>query len=417
MTTWRLDPEVEPESVGMDSAKLDELARRFEEAIAAGELLSGAQMAVYKNGKRVLDVGGGIARKRTGVPVRPDTMFVIFSSTKGMAALAMLMLYERMKFHYDEPVVKYWPSFASQVPDKKMVTIRHIMSHRGGFPNGPSWLTARYWPDREAIRRAMEEVPLAWTPGEKNGYHAMNFGHMVNELIERIDGRDCGRFLAEEVFAPLGVKDFYVGLPEDEALEARVAWVERPEGGMTAAQLTGVTSTDSRPEGGEQPPIVAAGQRLTAEPDAAHADTPELSDPFNRPAVWRAVLPAAGGIATARDLAKVYAALALGGELDGVRLVKKESLDHATTPTTRQGEIDQTIRMPMRWGTGWHMGGYGRGGSLRTFGHGGMGGQVGFADPDTGLAFAFCTTGQLKPAEYTLWRGELQSLAFEAIKR
>ncbi len=409
MATWRLDPEVEPESVGVDSKKLDEMARSFAAACDAGELFGGAQMAVYRKGRKVLDVGGGIARRRTNLPVTPDTMFVIFSSTKGLAALAMLILYERMKFHYDEPVVKYWPEFASKVPEKASITIRQIMGHRGGFPNGPEWLTARFWPDREAIRQALIEVPLAWTPGEKNGYHAMNFGHMVNELIERIDGRDCGRFLAGEVFAPLGLKDLYVGLPDDEALEERVAWVEQGQQPLTAAQATGVAASGAQAEG-------AAAGRRTAVIDEAHAATPELSQPFNRPVIHRAVLPAGGGIGTARDLARVYAALALGGELDGLKLVSKEGLRHCTTPTTRPGEIDQTIRMPMRWGTGWHMGSTAAGSSIRTFGHGGAGGQMGMADPDRGLAFGFTTTGQLKALEYQAWMGELQSTAFASCR-
>jgi CubicO group peptidase (beta-lactamase class C family) len=407
MTTWRLDPEVDPASVGVDPAKLDEMVARFDAEIAKGELCGGAQMAMYRRGKKVLDVGGGIARRRTGMAVEPDTMFVLFSSTKGLAALAMLMLYERLKFHYDEPVVKYWPEFASQVPQKASITIRQVMGHRGGFPTGPSWLTARYWPDREAIRRAMIEVPLAWTPGEKNGYHAMNFGHVVNELIERIDGRDCGRFLAEEVSAPLGAGDLYLGLPADEALEERVAWVENARQPLTAGEATGVA-------GGGAGPNITGGAPLTAPPSDAHAETPELSEPFNRVPIWRSVLPAASAIGTARDLAKVYAALALGGEMDGVKLVSDEGLRHCTTPTTRQGEVDQTIRLPMRWGTGWHMGGYGKGSTLRTFGHGGRGGQVGFADPDRQMAFGFATTGQLKAAEYTQWRVELQSMAFSA---
>jgi CubicO group peptidase (beta-lactamase class C family) len=415
VNTWRLDPEVEPEAVGMDGVTLDEIASRLFAAIDAGKLFGGAQIAVYRNGKRVLDAGGGIARRRTNACVNPDTMFVIFSSTKGLAALAMLMLYERTKFHYDEPVVKYWPTFDSQVPAKKMITIRQVMGHRGGFPGGPAWLTARYWNDRDAIRRAMEEVPLVWTPGEKNGYHAMNFGHAVNELIERIDGRDCGRFLAEEVFAPLGLGDIYLGLPEDQSLEERVAWVEGSQMGLTPAQATGITSTEV-PSAQTAASVVGQPPQPLRRGEETDQETPELSNPFNRPAIWRAVLPAAGGIGTARDLGRVYAALALGGRLEDVQLVAKESLDHATTSTNRRGEVDQTIRLPMRWGTGWHMGGYGTASTLRTFGHAGMGGQVGFADPDKGLAFAFCTTGHLKPADYYLWRQELQSLAFAAIR-
>jgi CubicO group peptidase (beta-lactamase class C family) len=407
MGIWRLDPEVDPGTVGVDLRKLDKLCGRFEEAVDAGELFHGACVALYRDGKRVLDIGGGTARVRTGLPVAHDTMFVIFSATKGLAALAMLMLYERGKFHYDEPVTKYWPSFASAVPEKRSVTIRHIMGHRAGFPIGPDWLTARYWGDREAIRRAMEEIPLSWTPGEKNAYHPMNFGHMLNELMLRIDGRDCGRFLADEVFSPLGLTDIYLGLPDDEKLEARVAWCYNELRDLRAGRVTGVVS-------GEAPAEAPAFTfELSQAADDRRGEVRERAHPFNRPETHRAVLPASGGISTARDLARVYAALALGGELDGVKLVRKESLDHATTPTNRPDEIDGTVQFRVRWGTGWHMGLYGRGSTLRTFGHAGAGGQVAFADPDTGIAFAFLTNGELKP-EFILWRMKLQSLAFEA---
>jgi len=408
MKIWRMDPEVDPGRVGVDGAKLDQLAQRFEQAVEAGELFSGACVAVYRDGKRVLDIGGGLARTRTGVAVAPDTLFVMFSSTKGLAALAMLMLYERGRFHYDEPVCKYWPSFARVVPEKRCITIRHIMGHRAGFPTEPEWLSARHWGDREALRRAMEEIPLAWTPGERNAYHATNFGHMLNELIERIDGRDCGRFLADEVFAPLGLRDIYVGLPDDAKLEERVAWCYNELGDLSAARAIGALNEDT-------PDL--PGRRSEPGPGELerYAQTPELAHPFNRPRIHRAVLPASGGISTARDLAHVYAVLALGGELDDLKLVRRDSLAHATTPTNRHDEIDGTVGFPLRWGTGWNMGHYGRGSTLRTFGHGGAGGQVAFADPDRRLAFAFLTNGELKP-EFILWRIKLQSLAFEACR-
>lgn len=410
--TWRLEPDADPASVGVDPAGLDRMAASFEQAVTEGALFGGAQVAVYVKGKRVLDMGGGVARRRTETEVAPDTMFVIFSCTKSLAALAMLMLYERGRFHYDEPVVTYWPSFADEVPEKRSVTIRQVMGHRGGFPAGPSWLTARYWPDRDAIRRAMEEVPLAWMPGKRNGYHAMNFGHVVNELVERIDGRDLGRFLAEEVTGPLGLGDLYVGLPDDPRLEERVAWIERSMGVSSPSAATGVTAgRGSASTGAGAPPRQTA---RTREPETRHAETPELSNPFNRPEIHRSVLPAAGGIATARDLARLHAALALGGTLDGVELVSPEGLRHCTTPTNRPGDVDETLRMPVRWGTGWHMGGMGQGSTVHTFGHGGMGGQVAFADPGRELAFAFTTTGQLQDTDFLTWRLGLQSGAFAA---
>lgn len=409
MTVWRSEPEAAPESVGVDSAVLDRLVAEFEKTLEKGELFHGAQLAVYRRGVRVLEAGGGLARVRTRVPVTPETLFVIFSSTKGLAGLAMLMLYERGAFHYDEPVVKYWPEFASVVPEKRQVTIRHVMSHRAGFPLGPRWLDVDHWGDRQAIRRAMIEIPLRGTPGEKNAYHAMNYGHMVNELVERIDGRDCGRFLREEVFEPLALPDIYLGLPDDPALEARVAWCYH-EIVLNAARATGVAGPEA---------ATAAAPADAPELTTKHAvppqyrDTPELAHDFNRPETHRAVLPAGGGIAAARDLAAVYAVLAQGGSGRGVSLVSADGLAQVTAPTNRRSDIDGTIGFPLRWGLGFHMGAHGRGSTLRTFGHGGAGGQIAFADPDRELAFAFVTNGELSP-DFVIWRYRLQGMAFEA---
>ncbi len=419
MSIWRRDPEVSPGAVGVDAALLDRMVEEFESTLEKGRLFHGAQMAVYRAGKRVLDVGGGLARVRTQQPVRPESLFVLFSASKGLAGLAMLMLYERRKFHYDEPVSKYWPEFTRVVPGKAAVTIRHVMSHRAGFPLGPRWLDAELWGDRAEIRRAMEEVRLRFTPGERNAYHAMNYGHMVNELIRRIDGRDCGAFLREEVFGPLGLRDLHLGLPDDAALEARVAWCYNEidlSPGRAAARATGVVSGEleqARAEGEAEERLDPTPQRR--EPPARYADIPEMWHEFNWPETHRAVLPAAGGIGTACELGALYAFLAQGGARGELALVSREGLAYATTPTNREGEIDGTIGFPLRWGLGFHMGMHGRGSTLRSFGHAGAGGQIGFADPDRELAFAFTTNGELSP-EFPLWRYRLQSRAFEACR-
>ena len=407
---WRSVPEAPPETVGVDPAVLDEIVAEFEKTLEKGELFHGAQLAVYRRGVRVLEAGGGLARVRTRVPVTPETLFVIFSSTKGLAGLAMLMLYERGAFHYDEPVVKYWPEFASVVPEKAAVTIRHVMSHRAGFPLGPRWLTAEHWGDRDAIRRAMIEIPLRFIPGEKNAYHAMNQGHMLNELVCRIDGRDMGAFLRDEVFAPLGLRDAFVGLPDDPALEERVAWCYH-EIVLDQARATGVAGPEAAEAIGTDADAPELATRRDVPPE--YADTPELAHDWNRPETHRAVLPAGGGIATARDLACVYAVLAQGGSGRGVDLVSADGLAQVTTPTNRAKDLDGTIGFPMRWGLGFHVGTHGRGSTLRTFGHGGAGGQIGFADPDRELAFAFVTNGELSP-DFVLWRYRLQGKAFEA---
>jgi CubicO group peptidase (beta-lactamase class C family) len=411
MHFWRSEPEADPDALDMDADVLDALAGELRATLAKGELFHGAQVAVFRHGRCVLFAGGGLARVRTELRVDPDTLFVLFSTTKGLAGLAMAMLYERNAFHYDEPVTKYWPGFASVVPEKAGITIRHVLSHRAGFPLGPRSLTPELWGDREAIRRAMEEVPLRFVPGERNAYHAMNFGHVVNELITRIDGRDCGEFLREEVFTPLGLTDLYVGLPDDAALEARLAWCYH-EVDLSPSQMARATGVVA---GEASIASAAPAPKPRRAPPERYADVPEMWHEFNWPETHRAVLPAAGGIGTARDVAAVYAVLAQGGRRGELSLVTRDTLAQATTPTNREGEIDGTIRFPIRWGLGFHMGMHGKGSTLRTFGHAGAGGQTGFADPDRELAFAFVTNGELAP-EFQLWRYRLQSLAFEACR-
>jgi len=325
---WRAEPDCEPSSVGMDGRALDEIAERVHLAASEGLLFSGAQVAVFREGRRVLDAGGGLARPRLDIPVAPDTMFVIFSSTKALTALAI-----------------------------------HMLRERGAVA--------------------------------------------LDELCRRVDprGRDLGAFLHDEVFAPLQLADAYLGLPDDEHLEERVAWAEDPLVGPAgdAASVAAYAPT-------------AVGER--------HRDTPELSIPWNRPAVHRLVEAAAGAIATARDHGRIYAALSMGGELGGIRVLDTGTLEEAITPSGRGGEIDRTLDRAARWGLGWEVGlaaeavrASGAGAAAveraaaRTFGHLGRGGQVGWADLDRRLAFAFHTTGSLRVDEYREWLRDLQALA------
>ena len=407
---WRAEPECEPSSVGMDGGALDQMAERLHLAASEGLLFSGAQVAVFRDGRRVLDAGGGLARPRLDVPVAPDTMFVIFSSTKALTALAIHMLRERGALALDDRLSGVIPAFAAAGKDR--VTVRHVLGHRGGFPQEPAWFTARWWGDRDAVLRALGEAELRWQPGEANGYHALTYGWALAELCLRADpeGRDLGSFLRDEVFAPLRLTDVYLGLPADDRLEGRVAWAEDPLV-APAGDAAGVAAYAP----------TAVGDR--------HRDTPELSIPWNRPAVHRLIEAAAGAIATARDHGRIYAALSLGGALDGVRLLDTGTLDEAITPSGSPGEVDRTLDRAVRWGLGWEVGlateavqtaGAGeeavRRASSRTFGHLGRGGQVAWADLDRRLAFAFHTTGSLRVDEYRDWLRELQALAIRACR-
>ncbi|MGE0684950.1 MAG: serine hydrolase domain-containing protein [Candidatus Binatia bacterium] len=409
MFFYQLDPEIAPREVGMNEAALTKLVDMFRSEVEAKKLFWGAQLALYRRGKKVLDIGGGFARASDQKPVTPETMFVLYSSTKGLAALAMHILYDRGLFKYDDPVARYWPEFARH--GKEKATIAHMLGHRVGITIGPEWLTSQLWGDRQKCAQAMEELMPRWTPGEANGYHPLNYGFMLNELMFRLDGRDCGQFLREEVFAPLGLKSVFVGLPESE--ESRVACVyESPaddESIMQMAKLMGFTPDTE----------YFAFQRsinFEEEVDKTSLPFPEWKNIFNRPEVHRIVLPAGGGIACARDMAKVYSMLAQGALWGGKRYLQSDTLERSITPTNQIGDIDRSLRIPIVYGLGWMLGHIAQGATLRTFGHPGKGGQICLADLDKELSIAFLNTGQKDYAGFFQFSTALVALALEACR-
>src|SRR5947207_2789918 len=201
---------VEPVAVGMDPGVLAEVERLFDEQIEHGQH-PGAALAVYRHGRLVLSRTGGVADVESGRPVGADTMFVLFSSTKPLASVAVLQQIDRGKAELDDPVAKHWPEFAQN--GKGGVTIRHILTHRGGFPQTPPELTWEKWRDWDAVVRAMEGARPQFEPGTVSAYHALNHGWVCAELVRRIDGRDFPTYLRDEITGPLGMVDTYVGLP------------------------------------------------------------------------------------------------------------------------------------------------------------------------------------------------------------
>ena len=407
MAFYQLDTEIAPREAGMDGDVLKKLTDKFRAEVESRNLFWGAQLALYRRGKRVLDIGGGFARASNQKPVTPETMFVLYSSTKGLAALAMHMLHDRGLFNYDDLVARYWPEFAHN--GKEHATMAHVLGHRVGITTGPEWLTYKLWGDRQKCAQAMEELTPRWTPGEANGYHPLNYGFMINELILRLDGRDSGQFLRDEVFTPLGLNSVFVGLPETE--EERVACVYESPGDDDSlthmAKLMGFTPDAE---------YVAFQRSLNFEEkvDKATAPFPEWENIFNRPEVHRIVLPAGGGIACARDMAKVYAMISLGASWEGKQYLSPETLQQSITPTNKQGDIDRSLRIPIIYGLGWMLGHIAQGATLRTFGHPGKGGQICLADLDRELSIAFLNTGQKDYAGFFQFSTELVALALES---
>ena len=350
---WNENPSpmvVAPDTVQMDPQALQRVEQLFHQQLEQG-LHPGAALAVYRHGQLVLDVFGGLADRVAFKPVNRGTMFILYSSTKPLAAVCLHILWERGRLAWDDPVAMHWPQFAAN--GKDAVTIRHVLTHQSGFPETPGSLTWNKWRDWDFVVRAMENLVPEYQPGEVMAYHPRNFGWIIGELVHRIDGRPFNQFLREEITAPLGMNDAFVGLPPE--LEWRVSRVHAME----------------------------------------DCDRPVSIPAYNQPEVHQAVHPAGGGITTARDLARFYAMLAGEGSLDGVQLLTPETVAEVTAPQVEG--IDLSLAQFKRRSLGLVLDdprmGVAEDSGINCFGHGGQATSVGWADPKLGLGVAYITNG------------------------
>jgi len=330
----------------------------------------GAAVCVYLDGARLVDCWGGHADAGRTRAWTADTIVSVASTTKGMVALCAHMLAERGKLDLDAPVARYWPEFAQA--DKQDIPVRWLLSHRAGLPAIRQTLPAEALFDWSAMTGALAESRPWWTPGSQHGYHAITYGHLVGEVIRRVDGRTVGAFLRDEVTGPLRA-DFFIGVPEE--IDGRAAVVLPPP----------------------PPAEPTIWDTILADPDSVSGRTflnpPRTVDLVNTRA-WRAAeIPAANGHTSARGVARVYAALARGGELDSVRLLAPATIDRAIV--AQSSGRDAVLTLPTRFATGFMLalpgGLFECGPGRRTFGHPGRGGSIGFADPDARLGFGYVT--------------------------
>jgi CubicO group peptidase (beta-lactamase class C family) len=335
-------------------------------------LFPGAALAIYWRGRLVLDLVGGYADAQRGEPVDRDTLFPLFSGTKPFAAVALWQQIERDRVGLDEPVAAYWPAFGQN--GKSDVLVRHILSHRGGFPTTPPALSRDRWGDWDAAMAAVAAMPLEHAPGTGSAYHFLTQHWVCAEIVRRLDGRAYRDYLDAEVTRPLGLADTFVGIPVE--LDYRVAKLHATDG-------TDVWGRD-----------VLRG----------NDDAP----------VHRMVVPGASGVSTARDMARFYAAIAAGGALDGTRILRMETVERMLAIEV-DGEIDRTFDIPIRRGLGFELGGLddprrhwpGAACSERTFWHGGFGSSVCWGDPDLELSMAFLTNGVRRDAAGAVARRDL----------
>jgi len=336
----------------------------------------GAAVAVYVGGQKVVDLWGGLRDRSGPAPGwTHDTLVNVYSSTKGLAALCVQQLIERGALDPEAPVARYWPEFAHA--SKAELRLDTLLSHRGGVAAITRRLPHQALYNQELMASALAEQAPHWAPGTQHGYHAQTFGFLLAEIVRRVTGQSLGQYLREQIAGPLAA-EAYIGLPEP--LDERVAKVTR--------QL------------GEQPPadevdLLAVWKR---EPDSLTALA------FNNPApqpgavntrTYRgAELPSSNGHASALGLARIYAA-ASGSpprELPGAHKVFGPGCPARSAQEHAFGD-DLVLRVRTRFGPGFMLSQEQGSGSFgpnpRSFGHPGMGGSFGFADPDAGVGFGY----------------------------
>lgn len=317
----------------------------------------GIQIAAYLKGELVLDLAVGIADLRSGSSVRSETLFPVFSVSKGLTATIIHHIVHKKNLDYDARIAEAWPDFAGG--GKGNITLRQILNHTAGLhlmPHVPSVDDLCHW---EKMIWAMESLTPAWAPGTRMEYQPLTWGWILGEWAHRVDGRTFPELFHDIITKPLGLRHFFLGTPKNRDFE--IAYLEQPAQSITTENLTTPQTM----------PVWLA-------------PTHEL---FNQTQVQEACIPAANGVANARSIAKFYASLLPGG-VEGIEMLDPERIMQATQ-SSGKSHLPQK-NMEEKFALGYHIGqGLSIHGGERSFGHGGQGGSVGFADPARSLAVGF----------------------------
>jgi len=350
--------------------KINQTIQSLLDQFIAEDSERGVQAAVYLKGELVVDAFAGIADPATGRKVNEETPFPVFSTTKGMAATLVHLLVERGNISYDTRIADVWPEFAAH--GKSGITVRHVLNHTAGVPNMPMGIGYAELGNWETMCAAIADLKPLTPPEMEYAYHAITYSWLTGEVARRVDGRTFPQLLHDEICAPLNlVNELFVGIPDE--VEPRVAILDTNAG-----------------ESANQP------LPHDATPQAIPALVQPLEVWMNRPDARRACIPASNGIMTARAIAKHYAALLPGG-VNGVELLPPERIRLATETqwpgNHKPGEPPPAHRLGYMVGTPF---------SATSFGHGGYGGSIGFADLEHGLALGFTRNRFVSDASLSL---------------
>ncbi|MFO1197588.1 MAG: serine hydrolase domain-containing protein [Burkholderiaceae bacterium] len=353
MTAFPL-PAADPAANAIRTDQLERLWALIERHRAEGRY-PGAQVALARHGKLLVDrtFGEGVV----GTPAKPDTLWLLYSNTKVVTATALWKLCEQGAFRFTDRVSDHLPGFERH--GKRDVTIFQVITHQGGFPNAV--LPKSAWLDHAKMRDAVCDFTLEWTPGTRIHYHGLSAHWVLGVLIEALTGADYRSWIREHVLAPIGLaNDLFVGVTPAE--DGRVSTMY--------------------------------------EPDPAGAGIRPLAESNNE--TWRrSGAPGGGGYGTARGMVALYQMMLAGGELNGVRLLSPRMLAYAIRNHTGD-RVDEYMGMPMHRGLGPHLRGLtptvrgiGAIASPNAYGHGGVGTSYCWADPDSGVSFAYITNNRL----------------------
>jgi CubicO group peptidase (beta-lactamase class C family) len=346
-----------PSALRFAQEPLDRLEKTIEGHIRDGRY-PGAQIAIARHGKLALvKTFGDAALEPNRQPAADDTLWLLYSNTKVITACAVWLLVERGLLRFTDTIAEHVPGFEAN--GKGGITLIQLLTHQGGFPNAD--VPREAWEDHELLRRVVCNFTLEFTPGTRVHYHGRAAHWTAAVLLEALTKQDYRTVIRENVVEPLGLAgELFVGLPEVEG--KRAADIHEPS-----------------PDGG----------RLVKRAEESNA------------AFRRAGTPGGGGYATARAMAAFYQTLAAGGTLNGVRLLSPRMVQYVTRNFTGD-TVDAYMGMPMHRGLGPHsrgvtptIRGLGSLASPRTFGHGGVGSSYCWADPESGVSFAYLTNGRL----------------------
>jgi CubicO group peptidase (beta-lactamase class C family) len=327
------------------------------------DLEVGASFAVTLNGKHVIDLWGGYANAAKTVRWKKDTIVNVYSTTKVMTAICIHMLVDRGLLDLDDPVAKYWPEFAQA--GKESLPVKYLLSHTSGLAGWDKRFRAKKLYDWDLMVELLAAQRPWWEPGTKSGYHTSTFGYLLGELIIRITKKTAGTFFREEVANPLGA-DFYIGLPEEH--DIRVADLIPPP----PVDLSAFGALD---------PKSIAMRSLT---------NPMIDVKMTKTREWRnAEIPADNGHGNARSVSRITAALACGGELDGVRLLSEETIKRSIEEQSYG--TDLVLNVPIRFGLGWGLQSkeLPLGPNQNVFYWGGYGGSVVIVDLDAKMSISY----------------------------